>query len=91
MSMIRSIRRNIVRNRGESWEHAQKRRYGTNYCAVSHSGMRKSSRHGRIDPLPKAEPASVKGLHIAAREAIRNRLNMHPVARNREKAVNDDD
>ena len=89
MSIVRNIRRNIVRNRGESWEHAQKRRYGKDYYAICLRNARRRW-HGRIDPLPKAEPASAKGLHIAAREAIRNRLNMHP-ARSREKAVNEDE
>jgi hypothetical protein len=72
MSMIRSIRRNIVRNRGERWADAQKRRYGTNYCAVSHSGMRKSSRHHA--PLQTFDRKSAESfsLRVAARTAIRS-------------------
>jgi hypothetical protein len=71
MSMIRSIRRNIVRNRGESWEHAQKRRYGKNYYAIAHSGMHKSHSHRAAQTFDR-ESANAFSLRMAARTAIRS-------------------
>lgn len=88
MSIVRSIRRQIARNNGWRWEDVQKRRYGKDYYAICLKHNRKRW-HGRYDPLPKTEPASMRGLHVAAREAIRNRLSMHP-ARDRERKVNEE-
>ena len=88
MSMIRSIRRNIVHNRGEQWDVAQKRRYGKDYYAISKTGIRKSDRHRT--PLQTFDPQAANATYfkMMAKMAMRNfmgKITHKSKARNREK------
>lgn len=88
MSMIRAIRRQIVRNNGMRWKDAQKRRYGKDYCAISKTGIRKSDRHHT--PLQTFDPQAANATYfkMMSKMAMRNfmgKITHKSKARNREK------
>jgi hypothetical protein len=73
MSMQRSIRRNIVRQRGQDWATYQKRKYGNAYGRITRTGRQKYG-HNRRGPIIDKPAAQSIGLRMAARNAVANFL-----------------
>ena len=70
--MQRSIRRGIIRERGQEWAGYQKAKYGRNYGRITRTGRKWHHFHDDRGPIFDKQSAQRVGLRIAARNAIAN-------------------
>lgn len=66
--MQRSIRRQIVKERGQDWADFQKARYGDAYENVRHNGMRR--RHYHHNPVVDRHAAKVIGFGAVMKNVL---------------------